>query len=220
MQRRRERRGFRPLLEHASRIKDAGAVADAIHHTEVVRDEQHRQSAAAPQRIEQVEDLRLDGDVERGRRLIENEQLGIADQRLRDQHALLHAAAQLMRIGLQQLVGTRKPDFRKRGPRFRQGFAQTKSAMVDEWLRDLLADRQRRVERCERILEHDAEAAAAQRAQFGLRHREQVAAIEEDAPRGDPRLRPKQPEHRERDRALARAGLADQRERLALADCE
>ncbi len=48
----------------------------------------------------QVEDLRLDGDVQRRGRFIGDQHLRIAGQRHGDHHALPHAAGQLVRIGL------------------------------------------------------------------------------------------------------------------------
>ena len=48
-------------------------------------------------RAHQVEDLGLDGHVERGRRLVGDEQLGLAGERHRDHHALRHAARHLVR---------------------------------------------------------------------------------------------------------------------------
>jgi hypothetical protein len=44
---------------------------------------------------QQVEDLRLDGDVERGRRLVGDQQVRLAGQRDGDHHPLLHAAGKL-----------------------------------------------------------------------------------------------------------------------------
>jgi hypothetical protein len=46
----------------------------------------------------QVEDLRLDGDVERRGRLVGDQHLGIAGQRHGDHDALAHAARKLVRI--------------------------------------------------------------------------------------------------------------------------
>ena len=50
---------------------------------------------------EQLEDLRLDGHVQRGRRLVGDQQLGLARQRHRDHHALPHAAGHLVRVLVQ-----------------------------------------------------------------------------------------------------------------------
>ena len=54
----------------------------------------------SPQRLEQVEDLRLDRHVERGGRLVEDQQLRLGRERARDQRALAHAAGELVRIGV------------------------------------------------------------------------------------------------------------------------
>ena len=96
-------------LEHLAGIQHAHPVADLADHAQVVRDVDHAELALPAQAIEQVENLRFDRDVERGGRLIEDEQLGIADKRRRDQHALLHAARQLMRIGRTRLPGSGSP---------------------------------------------------------------------------------------------------------------
>ena len=62
------------------------------HHTQVVRDEQDREPEALLQVGEQLEDLRLDGDVERGGGLVGDEERRVHHQRHRDEHALAHAA--------------------------------------------------------------------------------------------------------------------------------
>ena len=47
---------------------------------------------------QQPQDLRLDGDVERGRRLVGDQQRRAAHQRHGDHHALAQAAGKLMRV--------------------------------------------------------------------------------------------------------------------------
>ena len=49
--------------------------------------------------FKQVEDLRLHGDVERGRRLVGDDQARLAGERHGDHHALAHAAGILVRVG-------------------------------------------------------------------------------------------------------------------------
>ena len=56
---------------------------------------------------QQLEDLRLDGDVERGGRLVGDEQLRLAGQRHRDHHALAHAARELVRIARRRAARAR-----------------------------------------------------------------------------------------------------------------
>ena len=64
------------------------------------------------QRAHQVEDLRLDGDVERRGRLVGDQQPRLAGQRHRDHRALAHAARQLVRILVEALLGRRDAHLR------------------------------------------------------------------------------------------------------------
>ena len=55
---------------------------------------------AARMSLHQLEHLRLDRDVERRRRLVGDQELGIAGERHGDHHALAHPAGELVRIGV------------------------------------------------------------------------------------------------------------------------
>ena len=57
-----------------------------------------------------VEDLRLRRHVERRRRLVGDQQVGIVDQRHRDHHALAHAAGELVRVVVDPALGARDAD--------------------------------------------------------------------------------------------------------------
>ena len=70
------------------------------HHGEVVGDEQEGQREALLQVDEQVDDLRLDVDVERGDRLVGDDQRGLDRERARDADALALAAGELVRIAV------------------------------------------------------------------------------------------------------------------------
>ena len=74
---------------------------------QVVADEQQRHAALAHQAVEQLEDLGLGGDVERGRRLVGDQQLRAAGERHGDGDALALAARDLVRIGARDAVGLR-----------------------------------------------------------------------------------------------------------------
>ena len=63
-----------------------------------------------PQALDQVEDLRLDGHVERGRRLVGDQQLGVAGERHGDHHALAHAARELVRVVVERARRGRDAD--------------------------------------------------------------------------------------------------------------
>jgi hypothetical protein len=66
----------RPDLGEAAEIHHRHPVADVLDDAEVVRDEEVRQAELGLQRREQIEDLRLDGHVEGGYRLVTDDQLG------------------------------------------------------------------------------------------------------------------------------------------------
>ncbi len=102
----------------ASKISGTGPVSTClarVHHDdalrglgddrEIVRDQHQRHAALPLQPQQQVEDLRLDGHVERGRRLVGDQQARIAGDRHRDHHALRHAAGQLVRKRVEARCG-------------------------------------------------------------------------------------------------------------------
>ena len=62
------------------------------------------------QLAQQLEDLRLDRDVERGRRLVGDDERGVHHERHRDHDALAHAAGELVRILVRALRGRRDAD--------------------------------------------------------------------------------------------------------------
>ena len=84
--------------------------AEVGDHAEVVGDEDHRHPEPRLERAEQVEDLRLHGDVERGRGLVGDEQARLAREREREQRALAHAARELVRVVVEPTLGVGDAD--------------------------------------------------------------------------------------------------------------
>ena len=76
------------LLDDLARVHDRDPVAHLGDDAEVVGDEDDRRAGLVAQVAHQVEDLRLDRHVERGRRLVGDEQLRLAGERHRDHDAL------------------------------------------------------------------------------------------------------------------------------------
>ena len=107
-------------LDDAAAVHDEHLARELGDDAEVVRDHDDRHVELALQVLHQVEDLRLRRHVERGRRLVGDQDLGVVDQRHRDHHALPHAARELVRVVVDALVGAR--DLRRaRGCRSRAG---------------------------------------------------------------------------------------------------
>ena len=88
------------------------AVADGGGQLQVVGDEQHRQAAVAAQLVEDRHHLGLGGDVERGGRLVGQQQARLGQQRGGDHDPLQHPAGQLVRVLAQPL--RRRPRCRPR----------------------------------------------------------------------------------------------------------
>ena len=108
----------RPLLRDPAGVHHQHPVARLGDHREVVGDQDQRQPEVLPEPLEELEDLRLDHDVERGRRLVADDDRRIAGEGHRDHRALAHAAGQLVRVRagalardadeVQQLHGARR----------------------------------------------------------------------------------------------------------------
>ena len=96
-----EHLGDRTLLDDLALRHDADPVGDLAHDAEVVGDEQHRHAEARFHFGEELQDLRLHGDVERRRRLVGDEQVGLVGERHRDHDALALPARELVRIGVE-----------------------------------------------------------------------------------------------------------------------
>ena len=82
----------RALLDQAGGVHHDDAVGVARNHAEIVRDDDERNVERARQILHQLEDLRLNGHVERGGRFVRNDQLRIAGKPDRDHHTLAHTA--------------------------------------------------------------------------------------------------------------------------------
>ena len=92
MQGRRDNSSRRALLHRLTGVQNQNAVRHLARHTQVMRDEQQRHVAFRTQPLQQDQDLRLDRHIQRGGRLISNQQRGIARQRNRNHDPLAQAA--------------------------------------------------------------------------------------------------------------------------------
>ena len=88
----------RSHFDQAAGVHHSDAVRHLRDYGKIVGDEQHRQREFLAQLAEQVEHLRLDGDVERGRRLVGNQQRRPVHHRHGNHHALALSAGELVRI--------------------------------------------------------------------------------------------------------------------------
>ena len=196
-------------------VHHADALRHLRHHAQIVGDQQHPHAAFGLQAAQEIENLRLDGDIKRGRRLVGDQQARLARERHGDHHPLLHAAGKLKRIFDQtaRRIGDadRLQEFQR--PRLRRRADQP--AMLLQHFADLPADGQHRVEAGGRLLKDHRHAAAAHLAHAGFRELHKLLAVKmhctaEDAPGGG-----QEPQQRERRRRFAAAGFAQKRQRFS-----
>ena len=215
--------GVRRPLVHVVAAADLHDLAE-VHHGDpvghvaddgqIVSDEDVREPELPLQRLEQVDHLRSDRDVERGDRLVEDEQLRVQRERARDADPLTLAARELVREPVRVL--------RAQSDRLEElvhAPALLPPALGDpvdlERLGDDVADGQARVERRVRVLEHDLQLAPVFAHLAALEARD-VVPVHDDLPRG----RLDQLEDRPCEGGLAAAGLSDEAEGLSLPHLE
>ncbi len=125
---------------------------------QVVRDQHHRESPSFDLGLDQTEDLRLHGHIERGRWLIRDQDFGIARQRCRVEDALPHTATELMGVTAKVVCRIWDADLFKEGACADVRLAPTESEVRDEGLGDLESNRSHGVQRREWILEDHRDA--------------------------------------------------------------
>ena len=208
-------------VPHAARfdglagIHDRDGIAGLEDQTKIVRDEERRRPGARGQVLDQRDDAGFDRHVERGRRLVEDQEARVRQERHGDDDALLLAAGELMRIGAHDALGVGQA----------HGLDHVERSCARLLLRDFVVDQRHFhqlpvdqhgwVERGHRLLVDHRDFRAAKGAQLLAGERGHVAAVEADRAAGDFAGAGQIAHHRERDRRFAAAEFADEPHRLA-----
>ena len=185
------------------------------HDPQIVADQQDRGPALDGELVEQFEHLGLHRDVEGGGRLVGDQQRRAERQRDRDQHALAHAAAELVRVAAQLVARPGDADGAQQfgGPAPRLAPAHVLVGL--DRLGDLLADGQHGVQPAHRVLRDQRDLLATETAHVFIVELDQVAPAEPDLARDPRRVPREEAEDGQAGHALARAGLPHQPERAA-----
>ena len=204
----------RAVLDHPPGVDDRHVVGEALHDGEVVGDQHHCHPPFAPQRVQEAQDLVLDGDVESRGRLIGEEQLRLVGERDRDRDPLAHAARQLVRVLAEPLLGRRDAHLTQQveGPSASGGLAR--AAVDDHRLGDLVADPAHRIEGCQRILRHHPDRGPERPPERRVAAAQHVDAIDLHGARSRHVGQRERAHDRPQDHGLARAGLPDHPQRL------
>ncbi len=199
-------------LDDLAEIHHGDTVRHVLDNREIMADEQQRKAELALQILQQIDDLRLDGDVERRDRLVADDQFGFGGQCASDADALALAAGKFVRPPAQRVTRQAHGVHQRHHLRFEFGRGFGEAEIADRFGQDI-AHAHARVEAGERILEHHLDAAP-HAAQAPGREVIDTLAIQHHLAGGDV----EQPQDGPADRRLAAAGLADQRQRLAARD--
>ncbi len=183
VERRVEQRLDRPALHHLAEIHDDDLVGEVAHECQVVTDEDHRLAVLSLDPQQQVDHRRLHRHVQRGNRLIGDQQVGVAGKGAGDGDALLLPARELARQSVAQRGG--------QAHHFEQVFhppldvlARPRDAEFPQRARDRGADGMRRVQRAVGILEHHLDRGDVLGRAAPHRNTGEIDAVETDLPAG------------------------------------
>ena len=148
----------RALFDDAAEVHHRDAVADVTDEREVVGDEEVGDAELLLQVAEQVDDVGLDRHVETADRLVEHEELGGQREGARDGDALQLAAGELARVAV-AVVGIEAHGAQQLAHSV-LALLLVQVEVVPHRLGEAVGDRRQRVERRERVLEHELHAAS------------------------------------------------------------
>ena len=100
-----EQLAHRRGLAHVTGVHDRHPVADLGNQPEVMRNEKYRGDRGPLQILDELHDLRLDGDVQVRRRFICNQEGRMTGEGDRNDNPLLHAAGELVRVPPHNVLG-------------------------------------------------------------------------------------------------------------------
>ncbi len=193
-----------------------GQVGDDAH---VVGDQHDGRVELVAHLAQQLEDLGLHRHVQRGGRLVGDDQRRVQRERHGDDDALLLAAGELVRVVVDPLFGFRDADLAQHLDGAGLGLLLGDLAVGADALGDLPAHGVHGVQRGGGLLEHHGHVGAAHGTQLAAAEGEHVVAAQHHGPAGRGRLG-QQAQHGACRDGLAGAGLADDGDHLAGGDLE
>src|SRR5690606_9840801 len=196
-------------LHHPAQVHDGHAIGDMAHYAQVVADEHVSEVEVATQVHEKVENLGLDGDIQRGDGLVANEHGGLERQRARHPDSLTLPTRELMWVAL--AIARIQPHLFQQPAHVLVSFGAAHQAMDERGLANDVPHSHAWVQRRIRILEDHLHRELVFAALCALQ-RCNVTATVQYAP-GSRRDNPRQ---HTAQRGLAAAGFTDHRQHLAM----
>ncbi len=208
-------RAYRSVLDDLAGIKKRNAVADLRDDAEIVGDKQHAGAVRLLHAADKAENFLLDRYVERRRRFVGDDQFRIDGEGRGDQHALAHAAGEVVRKACHHPVGIADLHVGEQLQGTCFGRPGRKPPVEPEPIRQLGADAAARIERRLRVLRDQGDFRTHDAPQFGRLHAQKIAALEIDPAAGDANGAGQDAEDRLGDGRLAGAAFADEAADLA-----
>ena len=146
-------------------------------------DDHDRYAPFAAQPVQQAQDPGLDGDVERRRRLVRDQQPGLAGQRHGDGDPLSHAARELVRVRSQRRFRVGDPHRVEHLDGALAGLFFRKAEVRPNVLGHLDVDPEHRMQRGRRVLRNERDLLAPDLAELAALQPEQLPPLEADAAR-------------------------------------
>ena len=202
------------LFHHLTAPHDANAAGNPAHNVQIMGDEHHRHAKPRLQPRHQIQNFRLNGHIQRGRRLIRDQDIGVIRQGHRDHHALTLTAGKFMRIASHAIF--RLGDFHQSQhlQRPRACGPMTQALMPPYRFNQLAANGIKRVQRGHRFLKDHGDLSAPNGVQLRFWQANQVGAAVIRHPRCAPVCGQK-PHRRHQHLAFARPGFAHNRKSFA-----
>ena len=201
-------------------VHDADALRQTCHHTQIVSNEQDRHAALGLQLRQQIENLRLHGDIQGGRWLVGNQQFRLAGQGDGDHHPLLHATRQLERIFIEPPRRISNADLLEQFLAARPGRFAAQREMARQHFGNLLPHRQHRIQAGGWLLENHRDLAAAVGSHRHFRQGQQIRTVITHAAAEHATRRRQQTQDALRRHRLAATGLPQQGKGLSPRNAE
>ena len=203
-----------PRLHFLPGIHDQHPIRGIGDHGEIVRDQDERHVTLLLQVRKQVQDLLLNGHVQRCGGFVGDQQPGIAGNCHCNHHPLVHPAREQMGEGGDALFRTRNADLAEQFDAARPCRGARQAEMHPQGLADLPANGEARVEAGHRLLEDHRDVFADELPSGAGRQRQQVDTVETKHVRLHLAGAANQPHHGQHGDGLAGAGFADNAQHL------
>ena len=161
-------------------VHDHDLIAHLGDDAQVVGDHDDGHAQLLLERLHELEDLGLDGDVERRGGLVGDQDIGLARERHGDHDALAHAAGVLVRVLLHALLGVVDADEAQHLDRTVPCLPLVAVGVERDGLDELVPDGVGGVQRGHRVLEDDRDLVAAHIAHDLLARTHELLPVELD----------------------------------------